>query len=61
MFDMSNDMVTLTDKQKRAQRSRSLALALALAAFVIVVYVGTWAKIGTNHTPQSAPITRPAQ
>ncbi len=54
-------MVTLTDKQKRAQRSRSLALALALAAFVLVVYVGTWAKIGANHTPQEAPVTRPAQ
>ncbi|CAN7562658.1 hypothetical protein LJR231_004110 [Phyllobacterium sp. LjRoot231] len=55
---MSNDLVTLTDKQKRAQRSRSLALALALAAFVIVVYVGTWAKIGANHS-QTAPVTRP--
>lgn len=46
--DMSNDRVTLTDKQKRARRSRSIALALALAAFVIIVYVGTWAKLGAN-------------
>lgn len=46
--DMSNDRVTLTDKQKKAQRSRSIALALALAAFVIIVYVGTWAKLGAN-------------
>lgn len=45
---MSNDHVTLTDKQRKAQRSRSIALALALAAFVIVVYVGTWAKLGAN-------------
>ena len=46
--DMINDRVTLTDKQKKAQRSRSIALALALAAFVIIVYVGTWAKLGAN-------------
>ncbi|MBB3237923.1 multidrug resistance efflux pump [Phyllobacterium endophyticum] len=59
-MNMSNDLVTLTDKQKKAQRSRSLALALALAAFVIVVYVGTWAKIGANHS-QTAPVTRPLQ
>ncbi|PSH61294.1 MULTISPECIES: hypothetical protein [Phyllobacterium] len=45
---MSNDRVTLTDKQRKAQRSRSIALALALAAFVILVYVGTWAKLGAN-------------
>lgn len=45
---MSNDRVTLTDKQRSAQRSRSIALAVALAAFVIIVYVGTWAKLGAN-------------
>ncbi|MDQ0998407.1 hypothetical protein QFZ34_003589 [Phyllobacterium ifriqiyense] len=45
---MSDDRITLSDKQKRARRSRSLALALALAAFVLIVYVGTWAKLGAN-------------
>ncbi|MBZ9654231.1 hypothetical protein [Phyllobacterium lublinensis] len=45
---MNNDRVTLTDKQRKAQRSRSIALAVALAAFVIIVYVGTWAKLGVN-------------
>lgn len=48
VFNMSDDRVTLTDKQKRAQRSRSIALAVALAAFVIIVYIGTWAKLGAN-------------
>lgn len=48
VHDMSDDRVTLTPKQKRAQRSRSIALALALAAFVILVYVGTWAKLGAR-------------
>lgn len=40
------ETVELTEKQKRARRLRSVALGLALAAFVIVVYVGTWAKMG---------------
>lgn len=45
---MAGEQVTLTDKQKKAQRSRSMALGFALAAFVIVVYVGTWAKLGVG-------------
>ena len=40
------ETVELTEKQKRARRLRSVALGLALAAFVIIVYVGTWAKMG---------------
>ncbi len=27
---------------------RNIALALVLAAFVVIVYVGTWAKLGAN-------------
>jgi hypothetical protein len=40
--------VELTPEQKRAQRARNIALALVLVAFVVIVYVGTWAKLGAN-------------
>ncbi|HWD12879.1 hypothetical protein P8H26_07670 [Pseudochrobactrum sp. sp1633] len=40
------ELISQTEKQKKAQRSRSVALALALAAFVLIVYVGTWVKLG---------------
>jgi hypothetical protein len=40
------DLVTQTDKQKKAQRSRSLAIGAALIVFVILVYIATFAKLG---------------
>lgn len=40
--------VELTEKQKRSRRARNIALALVLAAFVVLLYVGTWAKLGAN-------------
>lgn len=40
------ELITQTEKQRKAQRSRSVALALALAAFVLIVYIGTWVKLG---------------
>jgi hypothetical protein len=44
---MSNDdLVTLTDKQKKARRSRNVAIGLALAALVIIFYLATIAKFG---------------
>lgn len=42
------ELISQTEKQKKAQRSRSVALALALAAFVLIVYFGTWAKLGPD-------------
>ncbi len=45
---MADDGVKLTEQQKKARRARNIALALVLAAFVVVVYVGTWAKLGAN-------------
>lgn len=42
------DGVELTDAQKRSRRARNIALGLVLAGFVVLVYVGTWAKIGAN-------------
>jgi hypothetical protein len=40
------DLVTLTDKQKKARRSRNVAIGLALAALVIIFYLATIAKFG---------------
>jgi hypothetical protein len=40
--------IEMTPEQKKAQRARNIALALVLVAFVVIVYVGTWAKLGAN-------------
>ena len=45
---MADDGVKLTEEQKKARRSRNIAISQALAAFVVLVYVGTWAKLGAN-------------
>ncbi|PQA74535.1 hypothetical protein [Brucella oryzae] len=42
------DLVVPTERQKRAQRNRSRGLAIALVVFVLLVYVGTIAKLGAN-------------
>ncbi|MBB5703403.1 hypothetical protein FHS76_003306 [Ochrobactrum daejeonense] len=42
------ELVVPTEQQKRAQRNRSWGLAIALALFVLLVYVGTIAKLGAN-------------
>jgi high-affinity K+ transport system ATPase subunit B len=41
-----DEMVTLTERQKKARRSRSLAIGIALAALVIIFYIATIAKFG---------------
>jgi hypothetical protein len=41
------ELVVPTEQQK-AQRNRSWGLAIALALFVLLVYVGTIAKLGAN-------------
>ena len=38
----------LTEAEKRARRMRSIALALVLGALVILFYVVTIAKLGSN-------------
>ncbi len=42
------ELVKQTAKQKKAQRNRSIGLAIALILFAIIVYVGTYAKLGAN-------------
>jgi hypothetical protein len=44
----NNDRIEMTPAQKKAQRARNIALALVLVAFVLIVYIGTWAKLGVN-------------
>ncbi len=38
----------LTKQQLRARRSRSIAIALALGAFVVVIFLVTLVKLGSN-------------
>jgi hypothetical protein len=40
--------IRLTEQQLRARRSRSIAIALALGAFVVVIFVVTLVKLGSN-------------
>jgi t-SNARE complex subunit (syntaxin) len=40
--------IRLTEQQLRARRSRSIAIALALVAFVVVIFVVTLVKLGSN-------------
>ncbi|KAB2657491.1 hypothetical protein F9K85_00245 [Brucella tritici] len=46
--DSELELIVPTEQQKRAQRNRSWGLAIALALFVLLVYVGTIAKLGAN-------------
>ena len=40
------ELITLTDRQKKARRSRSVAIAVALGVLVIIFYVATIVKFG---------------
>ncbi|MEM7215123.1 MAG: hypothetical protein AAF423_06225 [Pseudomonadota bacterium] len=46
--EFTNETVEMTDKQRKAQRARNIALAIILTAFVVLLYFGTWAKLGAN-------------
>jgi hypothetical protein len=43
---MDSELVSLTDRQRRARRSRSVAIGLGLAAMVVIFYVATIVKFG---------------
>jgi hypothetical protein len=43
---MPQELVSLTESQKKARRSRSIAIALGLFAMVVVFYVATIVKFG---------------
>ncbi len=40
--------IRLTEQQLRARRARSIAIALALGAFVILIFVVTLVRLGSN-------------
>lgn len=40
------ELVTLTERQKKARRNRSVAIGVALAVLVVIFYVATIAKFG---------------
>jgi len=42
------ELIVPTEPQKKAQRNRSIGLAIALLLFVVLVYIGTVAKLGAN-------------
>jgi hypothetical protein len=53
MSDAANEKtprpgVRLTEQQLRARRARSLAIALALGAFVVVIFLVTLVRLGSN-------------
>jgi hypothetical protein len=40
--------IKLTEQQLRARRARSIAIALALGAFVVVIFLVTIVRLGSN-------------
>ncbi len=42
------DGIRLTAQQLRARRARSIAIALALGAFVVLVFLVTIVRLGSN-------------
>ena len=40
--------IRLTEQQLRARRARSIAIALALGAFVVVIFLVTMVRLGSN-------------
>ena len=40
--------IRLTEQQLRARRARSIAIALALGAFVVVIFLVTLVRLGSN-------------
>ena len=44
--------IRLTEQQLRARRARSIAIALALGAFVILIFLVTLVRLGSNVQPR---------
>ena len=44
----SHTGIQLTEQQQRARRARSIAIALALGAFVVVIFLVTIVRLGSN-------------
>ncbi|MEO5760418.1 MAG: hypothetical protein ABIQ51_26590 [Mesorhizobium sp.] len=52
MIDEKLELITLTDRQRKARRNRSVAIGLALAVLVVIFYIATIVKFG-HHVPGS--------
>lgn len=48
MVDKNLELVSLTERQRKARRNRSVAIGVALAVLVIIFYVATIVKFGHN-------------
>jgi len=46
MADKNLELVTLTERQRKARRNRSIAIGVALAALVIIFYAATIVRFG---------------
>ena len=46
MADKNLELVTLTERQRKARRNRSIAIGVALAALVIIFYAATIVRVG---------------
>lgn len=45
---ITDERIVMNDKQKKSLRARNIAIAISLIAFVVILYVGTWMKLGAN-------------
>ncbi len=46
IVDDKLELVTLTERQRKARRNRSIAIGIALAALVVIFYVATIVRFG---------------
>ena len=46
MADKNLELVTLTERQRKARRNRSIAIGVALAALVVIFYAATIVRFG---------------
>lgn len=48
MIEEKLELVTLTERHRKARRNRSVAIGLALAVLVVIFYIATIVKFGHN-------------
>ncbi|MER8584740.1 hypothetical protein NKH19_05715 [Mesorhizobium sp. M1338] len=48
MIEEKLELVTLTERQRKARRNRSVAIGVALAVLVVIFYIATIVKFGRN-------------
>ena len=49
----TNEVVEMTEEQKKAQKARNRVLGLVIAAFILIIYFATWTKLGANVLQRS--------